>query len=300
MAQAQRKSAMAREAGKQASKAAPNPISKLESTTDTATVRAARPTALATGKNYTGQYLYDRFVNDKAENKEDLTKMDIVRNMVDVMDAAKFGQILGDMVSVAKAFADGAVKAAKEAGNYNSENPPLSCREADARLKTARNHQTVMRTAFGALKFCADALKAKIGDAELSYRMVRDIGATLLKDKGINWDGTKAAPTLSPAERAARKDQETETQAMLEIQKAHPRQENESRPEYFARIDGMVGKAMKEKQEEQRRQVVEALTKKVRDMAGENLPELIDALLSAEPEAPPVKATEAKADTNLH
>ena len=286
-------SAMAKEAGK--AKPVESTIAKLESRTDTPTVRAARPAALKTGANFTGQYLYDRFVNDKAENKEDVTKMDIVRQMAEVLDTNGFDTVVAGMVNVAKTAYDAAITAAKDAKTYDSDNPSWPVREAKARLNTARSHQTVMRYAFGALKFCADELKAKIGDAPLAYRMIRDIGAKLLSDKGIDWKGNKVE---APEAKASRKQQELETSAMLAVQKEYPRKEGESRADSFVRIDAATEKKMKELEEDNRIKARTVLADKIRQMCGSDLPDIIDLLTTVQPESTP--AVTPKADAKLH
>lgn len=296
MAQAARKStAMSRQAGK--AQSTDSTIANLPGKTDTATVRAARPAALKTGKDFTGQYLYDRFVNDKAANKEDVTKMDIVRNMVEVMDVSDFDASVAGMVGFAKRAMDEAINAAKAANNYDSENPTWPIRESKSRLNTARAHQTVMRTAFGLLKFCADDLAKKLAGAPLAYRMVREVGATMLKDKGIDWKGNKLA---APEDRAARREQETETAAMLAVQKEMPRKDGESRAQYYARIDAATEKKLKSMHEEEAIKNRAALAEKVRAMCGADLPDVIELLTT--PAKPETKAADvvAKADKNLH
>lgn len=296
MAQAQRKSAIAKQAAKQATATGENPIVALQSKADTTSVRAARSVGLKTGANYTGQYLYDRFVNDKSENKADVTKMDIVRDMVNVMDANEFGVTVDGMVGCANREYKAAVEAAKAAGNYDSENPTWPVREAQARLRTARNHKTVMQNAFGALKFCADELKAKLGDAPLAYRMIREIGSKLLADKGITWKGEKV---VAPADRAAKREQDTETAAMRKVQDANPRQPGETLGQYFTRMEKEVARQMEEIRTADAIKHRASLAEKIRAMCGADLPDVIDMLLSGpEPEAAP--ASSAPADKNLH
>lgn len=297
MAQAAKSTRMPRQAG--AAKATDSTIANLPGRTDTATVRAARPVALKKGENYTGQYLYDRFVNDKAANKEDLTKMEIVTNMVEVLEANDYEAVIANMVGFAKRDLDAAIAAAKAANSYDSENPTWPIREAKSRLNTARAHQTVMRTAFGLLKFCAEELSKKLNGAPLPYRMVREVGPKMLQDKGIDWKGNKLP---APGDREARKEQETETAAMLAIQKEMPRKDGESRAEYFARIDSATEQKMRELREAEAVKNRAALADKVRALCGADLPDILEILMT--PTKPEVKAADvvpaAKADKNLH
>lgn len=291
---------MSREAGR--AKATDSTIASLPGKTDTETARAARAPGLKTGAKYTAQYLYDRFVNNTTENKADLTKMEMVVDMTHVMDITEFDATVNGMVGFARRNKDAAVAAAKAAGNYDSENPTMPIRVAAAQLRTAQNHQTVMRTAWGALQFCAKELEAKQGDAPLSYRMIREIGSTLLADKGINWKGEKVA---SPSDRSARKEQELETAAMLDVQKANPRKEGESRADYFARIDEATETKMQELRSAERIKNLTKLVDKIRADAGSDLPDLIELLLNPPkpneaPKAANNPAVKAQADAQLH
>lgn len=272
-------SQMAKQAGK--AKATDSTIASLESRTSTQAATAPRAPGLKYGANFTGQYLYDRFINDKAEQKADVTKMDIVRQMVNALDAQQFGKVISDFVGVAKGYADNAIKVAKDAlgKEWNEKNPPFTVRDAKAKYKTAQNHQTVMRTAFGTMKFCAEELAKATGDAEVGYRMIREIGAGILATKGINWDGTKAE---DKKDRAARVEQREETEAMLEVQAKMPRGDGESRAAYMARIDAEVDQRLAERAAERHIKTVETLAEKVRKMAGDQgtLAEVLDLLLS--------------------
>lgn len=289
---------MSRQAGR--AKATDSTIAALPGKTTSEAVRAPRAAGLKTGNKYTAQYLYDRFVNNATENKADLTKMEMVQDMMHVMDLGEFDATVNGMVGFAKRAKDMAIEAAKAAGNYDSENPTMAIREAVAQLRTAANHQTVMRTAYGALQFCAKELDAKLNGSPLTYRMIREIGSKLLSDKGINWKGEKVA---SPTERANRKEQELETAAMLEVQKANPRKEGESRADYFARIDQETEAKMQELRSADRIKALAKMVDKIRADAGADLPDLIELLMNppkVEPKAANVAAVQAQADKNLH
>jgi hypothetical protein len=304
------KSEMAKEVRANAGKGQESTVAKLPGTTDTATVRAAKPVALKTGNNFTGQYLYDRFVNDKAENKADLTKMSIVQQMVEVLDVPAFEECVNGMVKLADKVVKDAIQAARDANNYDSENPTWTIREATARLRTARNHKTVMQNAFGALKYCADELAKKLNGSELSYRMIQAEGSKLLKDRGINWKGEK----IQPAEdKAALRQQQTETSAMLAIQKEHPRQPGESLGQYYTRMEKTVEAKMAEIREADTIKNRASMVDKIRAMCGADLPEVLDLLLSGpapekaqpsktKPADIPTAAAEGSgiADKNLH
>jgi hypothetical protein len=283
-------------------KATDSTIANLPEKGTSSSVRAAVSKELKTGPNFTGQYLFDRFIMDKAEIKADNTKLDIVRQMVDALDPMQFGKIVSDFVAVAKGYADNAAKAAKDAlrDKYDDKKPPFAVAEARGRLKTAQNHQTVMRTAYGVLKFAADELKTFVGDTEVGYRFFQSAnGPAILKDKGINWDGTKAKPQ---ADRQAVAMQREESEAMQEVMADNPRKENENRADYFARIDPHVTKRMDERAQERHQKTLVTLAEKVRAMAGNEdmLAELLDLLLTGKPEVTGNPTAAPVAPKDLH
>lgn len=253
-------------------------IANMDEKTTSSQVRAARPAALATGNDYTGQYLYERFVTG---DKEEVSKMDVVRDMVKRLDVNAFKGILKDFVGVAKGYLDNAIDADKKAGTYNEAKPSPAVAAVAASYKTAKNHQTVMRIAYGALKFAAAQLEARGYMKTTGYQTMRVIGKLALADAGCNWDGTKAE---SPEVREARRQQDAETRAMLKVQENHPRKEGENRADYFARIDKMVDTQMKKDAADAKAEHIAAMVAKIKELAGTELPDILDALASAEQE----------------
>jgi hypothetical protein len=254
-------------------------IAALESHTTPQAANAARREGVNTGTatNFSGQYLFDRLIaNDDAE----MTKMDMVKAMVKALDTESCKKSLSDFVNVAKGHFDNAVKAAKEAGNYDEKSPPPAVAFAAARLKTARNHQTVLRIGYGALKFCADKLPAYGYDEKTTgYQSMRVIGLKALEGVGMKWDGSKAEPK---EERDHRAQVKAEGLAMAEAMEQNPRKDKEDRATYFARIDKVVARIIKEKQEEETTKQIAKLVADFRTKAGALLPDVLDALLSNE------------------
>lgn len=277
---------MSKQAGR--ASATDSTIASLATRATSASATAGRAEALATGPNFTGQYLFDTFVGDTV--KFESSKMDVVRQMVKSLDTASFKKVLGEFVSVAKGFHDNAINAAKQAGLYDKEAPTPEMEQTGARLKTARNHQTVIRIAYGALKFAPEELANHGGNAETGYLLMRVIGAKALAEKKLNWDGSKAEPAES---REARRAQDAETKTMLEIQRENPKGEKESRSAYLDRIMKLTDKAMEEKRVEATAATIKTLAAKVRELTGPLFDDVIDALMQPEE----VKPTP---DTNLH
>lgn len=286
---------MSRQAGK--ASATDSTIAGLATKASTASATAVRAAALKTGNNFTGQYLYDRFIGDS--NKASVSMMDVVRQMVAALDVNKFKEILGDFVSVAKGYRDNAITAAKEAGGYDEKNPSVAVASTKANYKTAQNQQTVMRIAYGAIKFANDELEKLGGSATTGFHLIRELGLKALSNKGLNWDGTKAETPEARAARAARK---AEAEALLKVQEAHPQRDGEARAEYFTRIDKLVDKQLKEQAAEAHDAQVTDLAKRVLKLAKDSkvdIEELLDTLLTARG-VDGLATKEATADAALH
>lgn len=255
-----------------------NPIASLESKATTQSLRAVSGDALKTGTatNFSGQYLYDRFI---VGDKEELTKLDIVRQMVKVLDVQSFKTSIGDMVKIARGIADSAIARAKESGEYDEANPPAEVIAANAKLKTAQNHQTVMRIAYGALKFASDLLEAAGYTDKTGYQMMRVIGLSALNRKGINWDGSKAE---AKEDRQARKQAQQQGKILAQVMQEHPMQPKEARADYFARMDKLVAKRQLELENEARQDQIDKMVKEFRARAGDLLPAVLDHLLQGD------------------
>jgi hypothetical protein len=281
-------SKLAKQAGK--AKATDSTIAKLPAHTTTQAAHAPRAAALKTGVELTGQYLFDRLIGD--DSKADLSKMDVVRLMVP-MDVGVVKGAIADMVAIAKSASDAADKDAKAGGwDGKADSKPVAVRKAQATLKTAQNHQSVMRVAYGALKFAEKQLKALGAGADTGYLLMQQLGSKALADAGLNWDGTKAE---TKEQRDARRAQGDETKAMLKVQAEHPRKPNESRADYYARIDKQVEKELGNMRAEQHRARVEALATKFRKDAGDDLAEVLE-YIATQKDQPANPA----ADASLH
>lgn len=241
-------------------------LARLPETTDAPTVRAAVPDALKTGHKVTGQWLYDNFV---MPDKADQSKMDIVRGMV-AMTVAEFSAVLKDFVSTAKGYAD------RAKGTPNQ-------RTAEARYKTAQNHQTVMRIAYGALKFCqAELVNTGYKPEDLGYQLMRVAGSAVLKAKGIKWDGT---PVEKQEDKQARKAAAVQAVALAEVMAKNPIQPGESRADYLARIDKTTQNVIDEKAKQARSEMVASIVASLRETHADLLTDIIAALTAKPAEA---------------
>lgn len=272
-------SAIAKGAARAAAASTASPVAGLAGKATTESATAPRAPGLKTGPNYTGQYLYDRFITG---DKEEITKMDIVRDMVKAVDTQSFKALLKDFIGVAKGYVDNAVKRAQDAGDYDADNEPGNVVAARGRLKTAQNHQTVMRIGYGALKFAGDALEsAGYNPAETGYLLMRVVGQKALADKGINWDGSKAEST---DDRNARRRADRERKVMADVMAKNPMQDGESRIAYLTRIDELTNTAMEEATEQQRADELQALAARIKALAGDNLADVLDYIATHEDE----------------
>lgn len=279
MATAAKNTTMSRQAGR--AKPTDSVVASLAGRATAASAAATPQDGLKTGNNFTGQYLYDTFIGDG--EKFEASKMDVVRAMVKNVDTQAFKKLLGEFVGVAKSYADKAENAAKQAGLYIKDQPTPEMSQAQARLKTARNCQTVMRTAYGALKFAGDRVAELGGSEQAGYNLMSTIGKRALADKGINWDGTKAEDADSRQARAA---QAREAAAVAKAMEENPRKDGEDRAKYLDRVLKVADKAMKAEQEEQHGKQLADLVAKVKALAGPMLEEVLDSILQPAPAAP--------------
>jgi hypothetical protein len=242
-------------------KDAENPIAALPAKATTESIREAKPNKLATGNTITGQYLADRLVLNAG--KEELTKMDIIRSATEQCDVGTFKKAVADFVGI---FRDAFDKA------KGTDEETI----ASARLKTAQNHQSVLRAGYGAIRFAADKL-AELGydPKTTGYQVMRVMAIQALKDKGINWTGE---PVVQPEQRQQRKAQTAQARYFTEAMAEYPQKPKEDRAEYFSRLDKIVAKRMADDEKEQHAKLVERFVAEFRDKAGALLPEVIKAL----------------------
>lgn len=149
------------------------------------------------GMHLTAQYLYDQLVGN---SQADTTRMTLVKQAVDTIDTANFKKMLADMVEIAKKLPDEKVRAAKH--------------------KTAKNVQSVMRAAYGALKFAPTQLKETgYSPATTGYHDMAVFAKTALEKADIKWDGTKK---VAPPSDLDKKQVEADL-VMAELKKKNPR-----------------------------------------------------------------------------
>lgn len=158
---------------------------------------------------WTGQYLYDRFV---ANDDSEVTKLGIVRHAVETVDTMTFKSGLKDMIKLAKETA------------------------VPSKLKTAQNHASVMRIAYGALKFARGELNALNYTDKTGYHEMRHIGRLALERAGVTWDGH--IDDKGARERVAK--QRAEQKLLKKAMDDNPRNEGENLLDWQMRCGKVV------------------------------------------------------------
>lgn len=237
-------------------------LASLEGSTTSAAATAGASGGLKTGKQYTGQYLYDRFVD--SPNKEEQTKMAIVRQMATALDTNSYKTLLSDFVAIARGYLDNA----KE----RNDSPALIA-ELSAKFKTAQNHQSVMRSAYGAINFALPELEEQGYTSETGYQLVRVMANAALAAKKIKWDGS-AIPDSVTVDR--RKSAKQETQALEAVMAETPRNSGESLKQYLERVNGQVDTKIEQVRKDAEQARIKALALRFRELAGSLIDEVIE------------------------
>ena len=228
-------------------------ISTLETRVSPEAVAAVSSVTLSGTHRVTGQYLYDTFFNDAGEQ----TKMDIVRYAVDNIEVDAFKKALKDFVEVA-------------------------AKHSDAYKKTAQNHQTVMRLAYGAMRFVSGF---RAVNSTTGYQAMRVLAKDALKASGLKWDGT-AAPTEADA--AVKAADAAQAHALEQLRKDNPCREGETPFEWENRVRGLLAANIAENEaylaEIAAQQDIAALAAKVRKLCvdDDTLRAVLENLLNSE------------------
>ena len=228
-------------------------LTTLETRVSPDAVGAGAPTSVSGTARATGQYVYDLFFADKGET----TKMDFVRWCVEHVEVDAFKKCLKDFVEIA-------------------------AKHSDAYKKTAQNHQSVMRTAYGAWRFARAALTAAGGGNETGYQAMRVLGKQALKDAGLKWDGTPAPTEADAAVLAADKAQAS---ALAQIRKDNPVREGETPFEHEQRCRGILAANIAENDaylaEIAAQQDVADLAAKVKKLCGDSMLDVLTHLINS-------------------
>lgn len=225
-----------------------NVIATLPARASVESASAAAATALKIGPAITGQYLYERF----CANKADQTKMHAVINATNAVDTASWKAALKDMVAIAE-------------------------KHGESAKKTAQNCRSGLQNIYGAIRFAPDSMKLLgFEHGKTGYHQAEAMARKALKDNGIKWTGEKAK---SPEQREQEAQARIRKQAMAKALQDTPMRDGETQAEFFERV------AKQGEQEEQAMLVeregkkIGKLVESVKAMCGEHLQAVIVALL---------------------
>lgn len=235
---------------------------------------AMKPYDAGRGMHLTAQYLYDQLIgNTQAER----TRMDIVKQAVDTIDTANFKKLLSDMVELANKIPDEKIKKAK--------------------YKTAQNTQTVLRAAYGAIKFAPAALAEEgYNPASTGYNDMAVYSKNALKKANITWEGIAK---ISADQKALDKQQVEDELVIKKLKADFPRLKSEdgkdfieSTVDYNERILNKLDEALEQHAKDTLATRVETACRKIIadfrpliDGIGDELYKVLDKVIAEEEEA---------------
>jgi hypothetical protein len=206
-----------------------SPLASLAGRATTQSATATRDDTRAI--NFSGQYLLGKFVTEKDET----SKLDIIKAMIEQVDVQSLKQNLNDMVEMA-------AKIDIEAGIPENE-----VTKRGPTWRTAANNRTVIQKVYGALRFAPEELKSLGYHDDMGYHACSAIAKKALETKQIKWDASTAK---SPEQRDTDKQFRAEAKALKDVQAEHPRQPNETLVQYQQRTLGMVAEKIEQMQQD--------------------------------------------------
>jgi hypothetical protein len=223
-------------------------LANLESRTTSQAAQAPAPASLKTGAHLTAQYLYDVLMTDN-----DSTKLSIAIKAAKVLDTQTFKSLLADFVKLAEQY-------------------------GEDKKKTAQNHQSVLRSVYGALRFG----KAKLDELGFSeqatgYQDARVLCKTVLDSLAIRWDGSKKE---DEGTKEARKLAKLEENAYKEAQKTISRDVGETFEQYHQRILTQASAILQAEKENAQNEEIAKLAEKVTALCGDSLAQVLEYLLN--------------------
>lgn len=197
----------------------------------------------------TGQGLYNMFMVPDAQTQ---TRMAWIREvLVPNADALQVKGACDELVKLAH-------KVDTAAGVPEKERGP--------KRNTAMNVRTFVQQIYGALKFAPAEMTAMGFSDQTGWLEARNMAKPALERAGKIWTGHDIPTDAQKEQKARLRETKAETAAQLEATKMTPRQLNESRASWQARIDviadGMVSRAREDAMLEQAEKALATLTKK--------------------------------------
>ena len=153
----------------------------------------------------TGQYLFDNFVRS---SDEQITKMGMIRNLVDIADALQIKGACDKMVELAVLI------------DYPEGKP----KKADRRAKeqSAMNARTVIQQAWGALKYARPVIDGLGYDDKTGYQDMRVLAKKALDTAKLNWKGEPLKTDEDREKARLQRQNKAQVEALAAVQKENP------------------------------------------------------------------------------
>jgi len=196
----------------------------------------------------TGQALYDSFV---ASTDEQMTRMALVRGLVDVADEVQIKGACDSMVDIAKQ---------KDIANGFGE------KDRGPKRATAMNTRTIFQQVWGALKHAPQHLTALGFTDQTGWNEAAKICKMALDQAGKTWQGYDVPTVADKAAKALAREQKAEKDILADVMKQMPRLPGESLLQFNTRVaevaDKAVAKARVANEEEQAEKLAKGLIEK--------------------------------------
>lgn len=219
-------------------------------------VQPADVAKLANGSGFviTGQYLYDNFVTS---TDAEITRMGLVRKLVDQVDIDTFKRSCDSMVKKAKEID------VAQYGESTKEAP-----KPQPKTKSAMTVRTTLLNSYGALKYANDKLVELGYTDRTGWNAMVTLAKQALVAKGVRYDNTTPPNADQKALKKAAKEQKGEQDAFIKAMQANPRNDGESFLDYQARVAGLAEASVKEAAEKATQEKIVALAQKFIDQNG--------------------------------
>ena len=192
----------------------------------------------------TGQYLAEQFL--RADDNQ-LTRMGILRQLVDVADALALKGACDKMVEIAREWdiqAGIPAKLPDPKGRKNKDGSMKEVANRGPRAAQAMNTRTTIQQVWGALRYARDDMNRLGFDDKTGFQTAAMMAKKALDNVSRTWKGDKQATDVDKATKALVREQKEETAVFIDVQKNTPREVGETFDEWQQRCrDKAIDKA---------------------------------------------------------
>lgn len=153
----------------------------------------------------TGQYLFDNFV---APSAEQVTRMDMIRNLIGKADASQMKGACDKMVELAVLI------------DYPTGKPKKA--ERGSKEQSAMNARTIILQSWGALTHVPEDCSAFGYTEKTGYQEMRTIAKKALDHRSLKWDGDAQKTDADREKEKLQRDNKAQVAALQEVQKDNP------------------------------------------------------------------------------